>query len=125
MTGRRHHRWAAWTAVLALLWAALAPAFADRVHTGTPAEMLQVCSVMGTMTVPLDDGSSSGHGAASGAGHCPWCSLQAHTPAMPVSGPLALALPTLRQDRPAEPPVSVVLRRPWAQALTRGPPPRV
>lgn len=120
---RLHHRWAAWTAVLALLWAALAPAFADRVHTSTPREMLQVCSVMGTMMVPMDDGSSSDTGNQA-KGHCPWCSLQAHTLGLPSPVAVGFALPSAQHATPV-----VFLQAPrtqhaWTHARSRAPPTR-
>lgn len=123
MSSRRlHHRWAAWTATLALLWAALAPAFADRVHTGTPAEMLQVCSVMGTMMVPMDGAPAGDDGAATPSGHCPWCSLQAHTLALPAPAAVALSLPAVRHALPV-----AFLQAPrtphaWTSARSRAPP---
>lgn len=123
MSSRRlPRRWAAWTAALALLWAALAPAFADRVHGGTPAEMLQVCSVMGTMMVPMDSASSTDGGSTASGGHCPWCSLQAHTPGLlaPVAvrlhlSPMRHALPTAFLQAPCTP-------HAWTRARSRAPP---
>lgn len=123
MSSRRlHHRWAAWTAALALLWAALAPALADRVPGGTPTEMLQVCSVMGTMMAPMDGAPAGDAGTAASAGHCPWCSLQAHTLGLPVAAHEVLSLPAARYALPVD-----FLRAPrtqhaWTHARSRAPP---
>jgi Protein of unknown function (DUF2946) len=119
---RLRHRWAAWTAVLALLWAALAPALADRPHTSSLREMLQVCSVMGTMMVPMDDNPSSDTGSPSGSGHCPWCSLQAHTLGLPAPTPLVLALPLARHVAPIAFLQAPRTQHAWTSARSRAPP---
>jgi Protein of unknown function (DUF2946) len=123
MSSRRlPRRWAAWTAALALLWAALAPAFADRVHGGTPTEMLQVCSVMGTMMVPMDDASSTDGGSTASGGHCPWCSLQAHTAGLPVLASVVLSLPPARHAQPVAFLQAPRTAHAWRSARSRAPP---
>jgi len=118
-------RLAAWTALFAVLAAALMPALShafapDKVAT----KWIEVCSTMGPMSieVPADGPGFPKAPKASDFEHCPFCSAQAAPAAILPPTLSALLLPAL-----SEPPPPLFLHAPrplfaWTAAQPRAPP---
>ena len=113
-------------AILAVLFAALAPAISHVLRVGSPSGWTEVCSALGSRLVPADDGRPAGQSPASSGEHlfehCPYCSL--HLPALGMpEAPLAfdaLVVPTS-----GVPELFLTAPRTlfaWATAQPRGPP---
>lgn len=113
-----------WIAGLALLLAALAPTLSLAFGHPPGTAWMEICTAQGPARVPVGDGGS--HPDPTGAHpfeHCPFCSFQAHGPALPPAptGPLQVD-GVERQPR-------AFLAAPhtlhaWASAQPRGPPQR-
>lgn len=115
-------RWAAWMALAALLWAALAPAWAGVLRGQPPLALMPLCSAAGSPLAAAPDGAPADHPWSAGGTHCPWCSPQGDA-AAPPPAPLPVAL------RPAGPGPRPVARaqagqaaQAWALAQPRAPP---
>lgn len=109
-----------WIAIFAIFWAALAPtishALADR---GLPAE---ICSAAGSTAIGAVDDASPQPSGAKAFEHCPYCSLQAHGFALPVT-PLRLPPPpALVAPLPVDFGPVALPRLRWSSAPPRAPP---
>ena len=122
-------RWFAWLAVIALLFAALAPAVSQAVATtrGADAGLTPICTHAGLKWVDSTTGevrdAPAGVDAANQLERCPFCLTSA--PALPVSAAdLRFALPELPGELPylfEHAPQTLFV---WAHAPSRAPPSR-
>jgi hypothetical protein len=118
-------RFAAWTALLAVLAAALMPALSHAFAPGKDAtKWIEVCSTTGPMSieVPADGPGFPKAPKASDFDHCPACSAQAAPAAILPATLAALLLPA-----PSEPVPPLFLHAPrplfaWTSAQPRAPP---
>ncbi len=84
-----------WIAGLALLFAALAPTLAQAFAPRADASWVEICTAQGPARVDVDADTGPAHDGAKKAHtfeHCPYCSTQAHGPALP---PAPLGVPSL------------------------------
>lgn len=114
-----------WTAILAVLMAALAPTLSHAMGATMPASWTEICSSTGTRLVAVGESAiqkSRMPGAIQHLEHCPYCSLHADAVLLPPSPP-ALALPLLL---PGEVPAAFLhadrTLSVWASAQARAPP---
>ncbi|MFN4103336.1 MAG: DUF2946 family protein [Tepidimonas sp.] len=120
----RHRRWSLALALLALLWAALAPTLA-RAWAGVPraGEQVQICTSTGMAWVTLDAaGDAAPDDGAASAMVCDWCLLhggpglppsEARVGLAPAADPLALVARTAR---------AVVPPQAWSRPQPHAPP---
>jgi hypothetical protein len=118
---------ASWFAILAILMAALAPAVSHALAVVGSQAWVEVCSASGSKRIQSDSPSGSrvsGDPAAQGLEHCPYCTPQGESPALPTARPaptlrvaLGLAHLTAFVVAPQTAPV-------WQSAQPRTPPPR-
>lgn len=117
-TALRHRRLAAWLALAAMLWLALAPTLVHALAADRDTlPWATLCSADGPKPAP---GEPAGDTALHG-GHCPLCSAQ---PALPPAPPAAWVLAA---DARAHEPPWLFLHAPrtlhaWRLASPRGPP---
>lgn len=79
-----HHRFAAWLALLAVLWGALVPTLAQAAVSGSDRQgWVEVCSASGVLWLRVDGGAeaptdkpSKPGNMADASAHCPWCPMQ-------------------------------------------------
>jgi Protein of unknown function (DUF2946) len=85
MSGRPlHRRFAAWLALLAMLWGALVPTLAQAAVASSDRQgWVEVCSASGVLWVRVDGGAKSPTAPtgqpgpmADASAHCPWCPMQ-------------------------------------------------
>lgn len=113
-----------WIAGLALLLAALAPSLSQALGATPGAAWTEICTAQGPARVPAGAGGShEGPAGAHPFEHCPFCSFQAHGPALP---PAPLDQPS---QGGVEPRPLALLAAPhtlhaWAVVQPRGPPQR-
>jgi Protein of unknown function (DUF2946) len=114
-----------WIAVLALLMAALAPSISHALQAKTGASWIEVCTSIGAKWVQPDGGSTDQAPSSGGAHpfeHCPYCSLQANTIAVPAAPVALVPAPSLSHLLP-----TAFLPAPrtlfsWVSAQPRAPP---
>jgi Protein of unknown function (DUF2946) len=120
-----HRRFAAWLALLAVLWGALVPTLAQAAVSASSRQgWVEVCSASGVLWVRVDGGAESPSGQsgsmADAAAHCPWCPMQG------AAGlPPALALSTAANTQGPVPPAAFTSARSaalWPTAQSRAPP---
>jgi hypothetical protein len=120
-------RFAAWVALLAVLFGAAAPTFARAMAAwqGDNAAWTEICTSAGMVRIAVPAGDApegSGNGGIAVDGDCPYCLMQACSPALP--GAARLALPAAEPFRPL-PELAYRSPRPlfaWATAQPRAPP---
>lgn len=118
-------RFATWTALLAVLAAALMPALSHAFAPGKDAtKWIEVCSTAGPMTieVPANGPGFPKAPKASDFEHCPCCSLQAAAPAIL---PTEISLPPAPAETTAASPPASPAPQPslsWLAAAPRAPP---
>jgi hypothetical protein len=120
-----HRRFAAWLALLAVLWGALVPTLAQAAVSASSRQgWVEVCSASGVLWVRVDGGAESPSGQsgsmADAAAHCPWCLMQgaAGLPPEPALSTTANALGPV-------PAAAFTSARPaavWSPAQSRAPP---
>ena len=123
---RSTHRLAAWLALLAMLWGALAPTLAQAaVASSDRPGWVQVCSTSGVVWVRVDsavDASTTESAPmAAAASACAWCLLQGSADVPPTHATTALvtqAPGTLSGGMFA----SIVPSAVWSTAQSRAPP---
>lgn len=113
-----------WLAILALLMAALAPAVSQAVGTQRGPSWLEVCTSFGATLLraqqPGDDAPATPD--AQVFEHCAYCSVHAHTLALPpVAGVEALLLPLSHRTPTAFLAAPGTLHA-WVSAQPRAPP---
>ena len=117
----------AWIACFAILLAALAPSISHAVAAmkGISYES-EICTSTGVKTSATVTGATSNSQPASQQSlhfeHCPFCSSQFHTPALP---PAHMAVAIVPDGSPAHPRLFYQSSRPlfaWAAAQPRAPP---
>ena len=120
-----YRRFAAWLALLAMLWGALVPTLAQAAVSGSDRQAwVEVCSASGVLWVRVDGGAASPTGQpgtmADASAHCPWCPLQGAaglppglTMPPPVSAPDGTPAAAFTSARPAAL---------WTPAQSRAPP---
>jgi hypothetical protein len=119
-------RLAAWTACVAILFAALAPSISQAVSLSKGDTWTEICSVAGIKLIKVSSDQAIPSDLAtqdsSHFKHCPFCSTHPATLALlPTAG---FALPSLA-IRDTYPPLFFQSPRPlqvWAAAQSRGPP---
>lgn len=126
MSGRPlHRRFAAWLALLAVLWGALVPTLAQAAVSASSRQgWVEVCSASGVLWVRVDGGAASPTGQPGtmedASAHCPWCPMQGAAGLPPE---LALAVPV---GAPGPVPTAVFTSaRPaavWSPSQSRAPP---
>lgn len=121
----RHRRFAAWLALLAVLWGALVPTLAQAAVSASSRQgWVEVCSASGVLWMRVDGGAESPTGQPSGmadaSAHCPWCPMQgaAGLPPEPalvaaVSAQGSVPIAAFTSARPAAV---------WSSAQSRAPP---
>ena len=120
-----HRRFAAWLALLAVLWGALMPTLAQAVVSHSDRQgWVEVCSASGVLWVRVDGGAESPPGTsgsmADAAAHCPWCPMQGA-----ASLPPEPALGTAADAQGPVPAAAFTSARPaavWSPAQSRAPP---
>lgn len=121
----RHRRFAAWLALLAVLWGALVPTLAQAAVSGSSRQgWVEVCSASGVMWVRFDGATASSTGQsapmADASAHCPWCPMQGAAGLLPE---LALVVPVSGQG--PVPTTAFTSAHPasvWSSAHSRAPP---
>jgi hypothetical protein len=88
---------AAWIALCAIVFAAVAPSVSRALAASGDAMWVEVCTSDGLKRVALDAGSSKTPPAAHAGADCPFCRLQAHVPVIPAPD---YTLLFLNPDRP-------------------------
>lgn len=112
-----------WTAALAVLMAALAPAVAQAVMTGSGASWVEVCTAQGAKWISVDDaGDPSTSKAMHGLEHCPYCSLQLPTADLPPTPPAQLPAPVRVAMFPPAFEAAPRTLHAWVSAQPRAPP---
>lgn len=120
-----HHRFAAWLALLAVLWGALVPTLAQAAVSASDRQgWVEVCSASGVLWVRVDGGAASPTGQpgtmADASAHCPWCPMQGAAGLPPEP-----ALSTTATAQCPEPAAAFTSARPapvWSSAQSRAPP---
>jgi hypothetical protein len=123
MNGFRRYRRITWTALWALVFAALAPTV-PALHGGAGSIYADLCTAAGAVRVAItdigDDGSSGAPSAVHG--ECPLCAARS----LVLAGPSASFGVALRSDvhgvAPAEPTSHEFVRIAWPPANPRAPP---
>jgi Protein of unknown function (DUF2946) len=125
----RTSRASIWLLTLSLLFAAFAPLLSHAVRaSATGSGWVEICTAAGSKWVQAEAATSSQPGAEPDAlhvlEHCPYCSVQAHLPAL-LPGPA----PTFATSTPGSAahslqPSHLPGRPVWALASPRGPPSR-
>ena len=114
-----------WIAILAILMAALAPAIAHALTANGSHPWIEVCTSSGSKWIQSDSSSgdpSSDRSGVQDLAHCPYCTLQVHTPVLlPSQNDV-----TLPAQAGSSAPVAAIgtPRAPhaWASAQPRAPP---
>ncbi|WP_426074252.1 DUF2946 domain-containing protein [Janthinobacterium sp. DSP2-3-3] len=117
-----------WLALLAVLFAALAPsishALAAHSSSETPSVLLQICTVAGLKTAPAGDAERqpSIDPVVHAFEHCPYCFTHAGSFALLSTSDLSLSIPSARAVFPP-----LFYRAPrtlfvWSSGNPRGPP---
>jgi hypothetical protein len=120
-----HHRFAAWLALLALLWGALVPTLAQAVVSSSDRQgWVEVCSASGVLWLRVDGGAEAPTGKpgnmADASAHCPWCPMQGAAGLPPEP---ALATPVgVQSGVPTTAFTSVRPAAVWSSAQSRAPP---
>lgn len=87
-------RWLAWLAIAAMLMAALAPAMAralEAPHGASGPDVAEICTVAGLRQIAASEAPSSPAKSMLHLSHCPFCHLEAHSPAILPDMPVPLA----------------------------------
>lgn len=127
---RVHRRLIAWLAMLALGWAALAPAMAQAVVAASDDEgWVQLCTTTGMVWVQSGgpaaaDGSTPAAPASDDAPtmNCPWCTLHGGADTFVPPAPVALPVPERLADMPPAFYRAPTTSFAWAAHPSRAPP---
>ncbi len=123
-----HRRFAAWLALLAVLWGALVPTLAQALVSSSSRQgWVEVCSTSGVLWVRVDGGAKSpaaptgqSDSMPNASAHCPWCPIQGATGLPPEP-----ALVTVAIAQGPVPTTAFTSARPavlWSKARSRAPP---
>ncbi len=120
-----HRRFVSWMAMLAVLVAGLAPAVSQAMRGGS-ARWVEVCTVLGSTWVQVDDAGAAPSGAKASSSHpafkhCLYASLFAAGLATAPDLPAFRGAP-LRFDAPHSAPAPAARRPALLSAQPRGPP---
>lgn len=103
-TGGWLHRRLAWLALCAVVFGAFAPTISKTLAAAQPSAWVEVCTTSGIQRisvdqdVPQDASKKQPNLPAAADGHCGYCLLQAHCPAVP-STPHAVTVVAAASDR--------------------------
>lgn len=128
---RVHRRLIAWLAMLALGWAALAPAMAQAVVAASDdAGWVQLCTTTGMVWVQSDGPGAAADGATpvvpasddASTMNCPWCTLHGGADTFAPPSPVALPMPERLADMPPAFYRAPTASFAWAAQHSRAPP---
>lgn len=111
----RHQTLHLWIAMLAVLFAALAPTVSHALASTTEARLAEMCSV-------VDAGKKAPTNTMHGMEHCPYCAVHGTAPALPTSMSSGFAV---IGGHDFYPPLFYTAPQPlhtWRAARPRGPP---
>jgi hypothetical protein len=112
-------------ALLAMLMAALFPSISHTMRAGAAGAWVEVCTALGAKWVAADSSTTTDDPApttAHGSQDCPYCSLQAHSPALPPASAIGLPATALQFAVPRLFFLAPRTPHAWAAAQARAPP---
>jgi hypothetical protein len=115
-----HRLWAAWLAVLLVLFAALAPTVSHAIAVERGAQTLEICTSTGAKSIPAD--SPTGPESALHLDHCPFCLHAADRVAPPPTPVAYLFLVQGGQQEAMVWQAFFYAPHPYPKAAPRGPP---
>ncbi len=120
-----HRRFAAWLALLAVLWGALVPTLAQAAVSASSRQgWVEVCSASGVLWVRVDGGAASPTGQsgtmADASAHCPWCPMQGAAGLPPE--PAQVTAVSAQGSVPIAAFTSARTAALWSKAQSRAPP---
>lgn len=116
-------RCASWVAVLAMLFAALAPAVSHALESARGVSWVEICGAQGPKRILIDErGEPVAPAALHVAEHCAYCSV--HAPDLaPLPAPVAVQPGPERRLLPVPPAATPLPAEPgWPDAHPRAPP---
>ncbi|HRD98277.1 MAG TPA: DUF2946 family protein [Rubrivivax sp.] len=122
----RHRRPTLWIALLAILFAALAPAISHGLAAGS-STWIELCTAQGSRWIAVDTGGAEQPAGSNGLGgghfdHCPFCHLSSPAMAPPPAHAWATRLPELRDGLPERFLSAPQAAHIWRAAQPRAPP---